>query len=331
MGTLAPVVIYLLAYHLLGNKTVAFIAGFISAVSWTSVSMSCHIMTDQPYFTIQAMALLLYVLGIKSGRIKWFVLAGLFAGVAAYLRSMGMVWPVIFLFIALVIPLPRVFASRVTMIKRMAISALVVFVMVFPWMVRNYVVHDVFTFGSNGGMALCTRLVAQMYAINEGELSIMEYGDVWNNEDGYLTENMGPGYKKAMERVKEAIKEHPDWMISAIWKNIDENIRAYNYYVWRQMPVGIDTIETINRRFCHWGGYVLAFLTLVGMVILIVKKESPAWLILGSAYLFYTFVTGFSFWQGSRLHYPAEMAWSIIIAYAIYVSVKRIKRVVVRA
>ncbi|MBN2226865.1 MAG: glycosyltransferase family 39 protein [candidate division Zixibacteria bacterium] len=330
MGTLAPMVIYLLAYHLLNNKTVAFIAGCISAISWTSISMSCHIMTDQPYFTIQATALLFYVLGFKFGRIKWFLFAGLLTGIAAYLRSMGMFWPVILLCVVLVMPVPRVFASRLAMIKRAAIPALIVLVMTVPWMVRNYVVHDVFTFGSNGGMALCTRLVAQMYAINEGKHSILEYGDIWNQEEGYLTENMGPGYKKAMERVIRAAVEHPDWMISAIWKNIDENIRTYNYFVLRQMPYGVDVIETINRRFCHWGGYVLLFLTIAGLIIMIIKGKHPAWLILGSAYFFYTIIVGVSFWQGSRLHYPAEMAWSIIVAYCVYVVATKIKMAILR-
>jgi len=326
LGTLAPVVIYLLAYQLLGLRPVAFMAGLISAVSWTSISMSCHILTDQPYFTIQAVSILLFVLGLKTGRCKWFLLAGLVGGVAAYIRAIGLAWPLIFLFVAAVMPRRVVFTTRLMSIKRTAITALIIILMAFPWMVRNYAVHDVFTFGSNGGMALCTRLVAQTYAVNKGEYTIMEYREMWEQDEGYISEEMGQGYKKAMARVKEAAVNHPDWMLAAMWNNIEKNIRARNYYVLHQISVGHSVIETINRRFYHWGGYVLLALTLAGLLILAIERKHLALLILGCTYGFYTLITGFSYWQGSRLHYPAEMAWSILVGYVVYAIAKWIRR-----
>jgi hypothetical protein len=39
--------------------------------------------------------------------------------------------------------------------------------------------------------------------------------------------------------------------------------------------------------------------------------------VLGLTYASFSLLIGVSFWQGSRLHYPAEMAWSILVAYAI--------------
>jgi len=45
------------------------------------------------------------------------------------------------------------------------------------------------------------------------------------------------------------------------------------------------------------------------------QQQWEGLLVLGSTYGFFTWTTGFSFWQGSRLHFPAEMAWSILLSY----------------
>jgi len=34
---------------------------------------------------------------------------------------------------------------------------------------------------------------------------------------------------------------------------------------------------------------------------------------------------GASFWQGSRLHYPAEMAWPLVLAFLVVWTTRKIK------
>ncbi|MCK4222618.1 MAG: hypothetical protein KAX25_07050 [Dehalococcoidia bacterium] len=46
-------------------------------------------------------------------------------------------------------------------------------------------------------------------------------------------------------------------------------------------------------------------------------RVGRAVLLLGGGFVYVTLVIGFSLWQGSRLHYPAEISWSILLAYTI--------------
>ena len=89
MGTLAAPVMYLLAYSLFRSHSISLIAGAISAFSQTSISMSCSILTDQPYFTLQAAALLVFVVGYNKSRLRWLVAAGLISGLATLIRPSG--------------------------------------------------------------------------------------------------------------------------------------------------------------------------------------------------------------------------------------------------
>ena len=61
LGGLAAVFVYLLAYQLFSSRAVALIAGGFCALSLTSVSISCHILTDQPFFTFHIAALVFFV------------------------------------------------------------------------------------------------------------------------------------------------------------------------------------------------------------------------------------------------------------------------------
>ncbi|MEE8577705.1 MAG: hypothetical protein V3T31_10655, partial [candidate division Zixibacteria bacterium] len=45
------------------------------------------------------------------------------------------------------------------------------------------------------------------------------------------------------------------------------------------------------------------------------QRRFSAFVILGATFVSFTLLLGLSFWQGSRLHYPAEMAWAVLLPY----------------
>ncbi|MDF1545216.1 MAG: hypothetical protein P1R58_08960 [bacterium] len=71
----------------------------------------------------------------------------------------------------------------------------------------------------------------------------------------------------------------------------------------------------INQKVVDWLGYWIIYLTLGGLLVMAFRGHLFAAVLLGFTYLAFSLPIGTSFWQGSRLHYPAEMAWSIVIAY----------------
>jgi len=318
LGGLAAVFVYILAYQLLNSRAVALIAGGFCALSLTSVSISCHILTDQPFFTFHIAALVCFVRGYQSGRISWYFLAGILAGYGAYIRPVGQIWPFIFIFLLFVLPLSRNYRTRLDFIKCAGVTGGIMLLMVLSWSARNYAIHDLFIFGTNGVLTVRSCLVAQSAARNwkEGK-TIVDYRKEWEEEDGNRSENYQAAYPKAKERIIREFKSNPIGILRLYFQNVKENMVANNYYAARQIPQIKGFMLQLNKAVRKWLGVILIVMTLSGLVIMFKRGQLlSAWL-LGTTYLSFSLILGVSFWQGSRLHYPAEMAWSIVVSYLV--------------
>jgi len=328
MGGLAPIFVYLLAFQLFNSRSVALLAAGFSAVSLTSISLSCHILTDQPFFTLLAAALVCFVRGYQTGRIRWYVLAGLVSGFGAYVRPAGQIWPLVFIFLVLVVPLTDLYRSRADFIRRAGITGALMLLMVLGWSARNYVVHDLFVFGTNGMLTVRSYLVAQTAEEYSGEgKNLIEYRNAWEIEDGDRSKPYAAAYGKARARVVSEFKARPVEMLRLYLWNIEMNVVAHNYFVGRQVPQLKGFMDILNRIVEYGVGHLLVLLTLVGLIVMAVRRHRFAAWLLGATYLSITALLGASFWQGSRLHYPAEIAWAIIIAYLAVEAFKSLRSV----
>jgi 4-amino-4-deoxy-L-arabinose transferase-like glycosyltransferase len=133
LGVLAPIVVYMLAMLLIRRRSVALLAGTISCISWTSVSLSVSQLTDQPFFTLHALALLLFVVGLQTDRTRWFVIAGVVAGIATYIRALGQVWPVVFAFITILFALTHPRPGRWRAFVRALWTSVILLLMIAGW------------------------------------------------------------------------------------------------------------------------------------------------------------------------------------------------------
>ena len=326
MGALAPVFVYLLGLKLFASRTIGIIAGIFSAVSFTSLSASAHILTDQTFFTFHIAELVSFVHACQTKKLKWFVAAGLIAGFVSYIRSVGIIWPYIFIFMSLVIPLGAIYKSRVELVRRAAITGIVMLVLIWGWSARNYFIHDKFVFGTNGMLTIRSCLIAQAAERSWGEgRRIVEYREIWEAEDGDRSENFVPAYDKAKARVVAELKRNLSLVVSCYMHNLLENMTAGNGYITREiLPVSSFAI-TLNTAVEKWLGYLIIVLTVIGFVLMYrLNLKLPFW-ILGSTYLAFSVLLGASFWQGSRLHYPAEMAWPLVLAFLVVWTTRKIK------
>ena len=318
LGSCAPVLVYLLAWRLFSIRAIALASGIIAAVSTTSIALSCHALTDQPSFTFQVAALLLFVVGLQTGRVKWFVAAGLAATVATFIRPSGQFWPLIFIVIPLLIPTMPAFRSRWRQFGIASMTGVLLLLSILGWSTRNWVKYDLFTFGTNGVYTVRSCLIAKAVADNTPGVGISELREKWHAEDGEFSEDWFPSYALAAARIKAVTSDHPDWVRKAYYQSLKENIKARNYYPERQITQLAPFFSYLNDVTNDWFAQLLLFLTLVGIVWLIFARQHLAWLLLGATYGYVTAMLGLSFWQGSRLHYHAEMAWAILVPYAVY-------------
>lgn len=317
-GCAAPVVVYYLAIELAGRRAVALGAGLITAASVTSLSVSTSILSDQPFFTLHALSLLWFVLGWKNNRTRWFVLAGITAGVATWIRVMGQAWPVVFLFIATLSTVLDSSPSSWVRWRRSLWTPAILLAFILAWSSYNYSRHGLFTLTSNGARSAWLYLGARALAMNTPGLDPETARDQISAE---LEQVAGPEqsevamYRYSAERITELGREHPGWLVRAFAHNVKENLQESNYDLYRQLPQCRTALDVFTRQardhLNEW-----AFLgALLGTVLLMKARNHLAWITLGATLSVFTLITGFSFWQGSRLHYPAEMAWSILLSY----------------
>jgi hypothetical protein len=113
--------------------------------------------------------------------------------------------------------------------------------------------------------------------------------------------------------------------------NVDTNLRAPNEYVGIQVPLLIPLVQRVNDAVWRYWGYWLVTLSLVGTVLLAIDGRGAAAWILGSHYVVFTLFCGSSFWQGSRLHMTAEIAWAILVPCALLYPLLFAKRLVTRS
>ena len=77
-------------------------------------------------------------------------------------------------------------------------------------------------------------------------------------------------------------------------------------------------MDALNGIVRHWLAYLILAGTFVGLGFLVRDRAKLAAALLGLLFIYFSLGTGASYWQGSRLHYPAEMAWAILAPYALY-------------
>ncbi len=332
IGSLAPVCVYLIAYYLTRSKAVALIAGAISALSTTSIALSCNILSDQSFFVVHALSILCFILGFRSGKKSWFIVTGLTAGFAAYLRGIGQFWPILLFLVPVVLPLcyepvreelPRfMFSSRLAMIKRAGLAAAAMLVLVLAWSARNYIVHDAFVFGNNGVSTARQYLLARAVAEHTNGVDIREIHRRWEEEDleffGGRTPTLAELYQRDRDQLWRVSLAHPGWVSSTFLKTVWENVSAGNELAAQQVPVFKGLWGKLNSWNGKWLAPLIVLAVIAGLVFFYVDRFHLAWLLLGATYAYFTVITGFSFWQGSRFHYPAQMAWAILVAYAAF-------------
>jgi len=322
MGSLGPILVYLLAYCLIRSRTVALIAGIFVALSTTSISLSCMVLSDQPFFTIHAAALICFVLGFRTGKTSWFVAAGTMAGLATLVRGTGQFWWLAFALVGLIVPVPERFPSRLAVVRKACVTGGVMLIMVLAWSSRNYLAHDVFVFGGNSVSAARVYCAALAVANHTEDADIHDIRERWVQEDReYFSDHdptMAEGYYRARDHLWQTITSHPDWFLDAFLSSVKGNILTGNYIVRSQTPEFWPQWDQLNAIHGKWFAHLLFYTSLLGLVFLVVNRQHLAWILLGLTFCYFTLITGFSFWQGSRLHYPATMAWAILVSYALY-------------
>jgi 4-amino-4-deoxy-L-arabinose transferase-like glycosyltransferase len=322
LSALCCLLIYRFGYEITRSRTVGYIAGILLAVSFTSISLANFILSDTLFFFLFLWGNLAFLLALNNRKISYFVLSGICIGLAILTRSIGQFWPLAMVAMVFVLPLDDFrkwqLKSRMRLLKKAWVAPMIAIVLMSVWMARNYHHHSVpmLTFSSAGGPANVAAITLARIQNKDANDILLDKIEVYLDEQGIDDINMIDRYRLYRAIGYETFAEYPLEMIytslGLAWINLNE----VNQLFPGQIPAQSEVIGDIMQRYRDLKlNYICFILSIAGIILFLIRRHWRALLLLGSIYLYFIIMIGFTQWQGSRLFYPGQIAGLIIIAH----------------
>ena len=187
------------------------------------------------------------------------------------------------------------------------------------WGFRNYTRHGVFTFSEGGVLAARYFWTARTLASLDSTRNTHAVQKKMEAENRIRYGPDGTTFAKHhhddMAVFTAALREHPWPMAKRFVKSALQNAtRGSELHVF-QLPQFARAWDFLRPIIHKKAGVAILVLTLIGAGLLIVRPDHrAAGLTLLLTYGYLCGITGFEFWQGSRICFPAQMAWAILAA-----------------
>lgn len=314
------VLIRQLALHLGLRSKVATFAGYVHAFSLTAIYLSCSLLTETWFVFLSTLALLAFISALKSNRTAHYLAFAFLCFSAAMVRSIAQFYPLVLVAIVLV---PAVWNRRFDMRalwRPLGFSCLAL-TLVFLWSARNYATHGVFTVSETGIRAARMYWIASGISESGADGDILQARETWDKE----FETRYPGAEATskarhdfdMSVVRDSLFKYPGRMLrvyaSAAW----ENVTAPSFFHKILAPQLSPLWNTYSRLATRNTGAVIVLLTMMGFGIMAMTGSRQAALFLCAFYVFFAATSGVTFWQASRVFFPAEPFWTIGCATAL--------------
>lgn len=337
LSSLSCLLLYKLAMKLTQSYAISIIAALLAVVSYTSIGLSLLVMSDTLYFFILLLMLLAFLKALETGRISLFILAGLLGGASVLTRSLGQLWPLLMVLIAVAFlwkrrDIPYVNHSAAWKIAgKTAISAGLVFAMTLAWVIRNDIVHDtpVVAFTSaNGPANLAAITIERLTGTPSNEVLAgwtQDYIDATGDSDISLGELLHLRWRRAVGTFDTLGWDMVKTYVSLDWENLNEISYLHRTLVPKYNNT---TIPMEIWIMGHGLNYVNFILSMLGLIILFATGRVRTAVILGIIYFYYALLLGAYRWQYSRHFLPGQIAWAILIAVTIVFAGRHLIRAV---
>jgi 4-amino-4-deoxy-L-arabinose transferase-like glycosyltransferase len=324
LSCLTCLLLYEFGNELTGSPAVGYGAGIISATSFTAVSQATILLSDTLFFFLFLAGNVLFLRGLKNGSRSYFVWSGIAIGAAVLTRAVGQFWPPMLIILIGILPMtsfdPNVFPNRRRLFTRAIIAPLIALVIMGGWTARNYSVHGMATVAGSGLHGL-----GRLTAYTQMKLENRDFNEVYASwADQYKREHQTDSiplrewFHEVTQHARSMMAEHPGSMLWYYLGRINVNVTAANELYIHQLPRSKEMISRLMDRF-HQAllHYVIPLLTVWGFWLMVKRRRWMPGLFLGSMYLLFFFMVGFGMWQGSRLFFPAQIAWSVVVSYLV--------------
>ncbi len=321
LSAISCVLIFRLAKMLLGNKYIATMAGLLSAISTTSITLANAIASETFFFFLMILTLCLFFKYLPEKRWWTVILVGVVGGLTVLTRSVFMFYPVLLIVFALIfIGLKRLAENKRTILNAIVCSAIIITISA-SWGLRNYEKHDTFTISATGLLAAKTYLTSKV--VVEGERQKPERTVVIRDsvfqaalhdfENNRYRENR----EESVDYILTTFKRFPSLFIKQYFRIVLYNVTAISSLQNILVPSWKKAFDTFDE-YIHRGyddpAYIV--LALIGFAVLWRKNRKVAAILLLNV-LYFALLSGVTFGQGSRIFYPALATESILVGTAL--------------
>ncbi len=324
LSSLSCVMLYKLARMLTGSYAVSMIAGVLAAISYTSISLSNVLLSDNVYFFFFLLSLILYLRALEKNNTGDFVFSGLLVGYCILTRSIGQFWIFTMIIIAAGAYLHKKKVDKQLSLtfwryfRRPLISIALATGIVLIWIIRNWIVVGVPITSAASVIG-----AAKVASLTIERLENRPWGDVigeWLAEfeetEGRPSATLEDSYVAFKRGIIKVVAAHPWEVTKTYLQFVWANIHDLNYLPRGHFPdykgYAMYIEYKILKRFRV--DSLLLILSLIGFIILIFRRQYYVALILGLVFFYYGLLGGFGPWQGSRYFYPGQISWAILCA-----------------
>lgn len=300
------------ALQLTHDCRTAWITGLLNAFSFTAISLANIFLSETLFVALIVGGALLLLSAMKRSHYVLAVTAGLLFGLATLTRSMGVGLPAVMLALALLGGRARLFPR----LKIGAVSVLAAVVVMIFWSTAFSPDSARVTGAVPSAMARIVRAVeasdsgtSRKQATAKLAIDCLKHandstGDFYSSERFLIT-----------RRFQHLLADRPGVVVMTIVTNIRDNIGNEFGTLSVQIPSFASTYETIRIVSAKKGlNYRVLLLSILGALILLRRKEYQLCFALSLIFTYFALVSGFSDSQTSRIFYPAQMAWGILVS-----------------
>ncbi len=315
LSSLVSVLLALLAYKITADTRIAWMAGLLNAFSITAISLANIFLSETLFLVLSTVGLLLSLRCFERRSLLLAGLSGLCLGTAVLTRSIGVAFPLVFLVLAAL-------GDRQELSARLKLSYVSIGAAVLTTVLGLSLTLRGDTVVAGAFPSAMARIVRAVEA-QEMKISIVEATKRFENQCSGLADSAKVDYhdayrRLAKERFALLLAEKPLAVLRVFMGNINYNM----HNEFSMMRVQLPSIDPLYNKYRIWSekkglNYRVSLLALIGAVILLVRRQWRVCLVLVLIFSYFALMSGFSDLQTSRIFYPAQMAWGILVSVSL--------------
>lgn len=323
LSALGSLALTLFAWELTRDKIIAMLAGLMHATSIASIALSNLVMSDSVFFFILISALILFIMGLRTDNWKFYLPASLLFGIAPLFRSIGLFFfgPLLITTVVLLWPSSgERWKEKRKQLLWPIITIVIALFIVGAWASRDREpVDPPIAYSSYTGMF-------KVVALTRARINHIDYSEATTELDKEIT-NLLPAYDNKLywafmvhtkAELIRLFKSYPLTTTGTILGNAIDKSNSSKTHLWRCLPRYALSINLIEEMIEKYGlNYLVAVLSIIGLVMLLARKQYRLIIILSVIYVYFGIFLGFTVNTGNRIFLPGQIAWTILSAYPI--------------